>query len=138
MNTEMSPERFKKLLRPATQYICVKISYRRRDGGSAQKSLIEDLTFHIKSLLHDTDLSAVEPSTLKGIWLMTEGKSEDKQKMINLKFQRKFQEHSLGSTSRVVQLGLWKDTYMVLPADDSGHWVPTLGQIKKAWDLVKK
>jgi hypothetical protein len=137
---EMTPELFKKLLRPVSQYICVRVSYRRGCDNSAQKTLRDDLTRYIMDVLAYSDLSKIEPGTLTGVWQAVEGKSDDKEVMVILKERRKDQE-SRYQTSRLVQLGLWKSTYMVLPADNKGNWIPTLGQIKKAWewiDMLKK
>jgi len=121
-------------LRKPTQYICVQVSYRSRT--SANQVLLDDLKYWLESIMSengevhlDKDGYFCGPHLIK---CCTGTKEECKR----VQAKERFHRQAYGSTSRLVQLGMWRDSWLILPADENGNWVPTMSMIKKALDII--
>lgn len=117
----------------ATQFITVKISYRSRKE-SPTESLLWDAKMWLEQI-RDGKHQLDDEGRYPGCWMMTEAVG-DKQRCQNAASEARFYRQAYGSTSRVVQLGLWKESWRVLPADEKGCWVPSANIIKKALETL--
>lgn len=123
-----------KLHKP-TQFICAEISVNRRYEHSAGERLARDVQFWVKGII-EGEAKYDEEGRLKTPWLKVRwrGTKETCQTVANSE-RMHYQMHR--STSRLVQLGLWSVSWRVLPADENGNWVPTVGMIKKALAAIE-
>lgn len=124
----------KRYLRKPTQYICVQVSYRSRT--SASHVLLDDLKYWLESIMSENgEVHLDEDGYYRGPYLIkccTGTKEECKR----VQAEERFHRQAYGSTSRLVQLGMWRDSWLILPADENGNWVPTMSMIKKALNII--
>lgn len=124
----------KRYLRKPTQYICVQVSYRSRT--SANQVLLDDLKYWLESIMSENgEVHLDEDGYFRGPHLIkccTGTKEECKR----VQAEERFHRQAYGSTSRLVQLGMWRDSWLILPADENGNWVPTMSMIKKVLNII--
>lgn len=124
----------KRYLRKPTQYICVQVSYRSRT--SASQVLLDDLKYWLESIMSENgEVHLDEDGYFRGPHLIKccTGTKEECKKV---QAEERFHRQAYGSTSRLIQLGMWRDSWLILPADENGNWVPTMSMIKKALNII--
>lgn len=121
-------------LRKPTQYICVQVSYRSRT--SANQVLLDDVKYWLEDILSEKgEVHLDSDGFFRGPHLIKccTGTKEDCKRV---QAEERFHRQAYGSTSRLIQLGMWRDSWLILPADENGNWVPTMSMIKKAYLLL--
>lgn len=121
-------------LRKPTQFICAEISINHRYFRTGNQVLNDDVKWWLKGILEnggelDQDGYLKTPFICK----RCRGTKDECQRNAQ---EHRFHLQAYGSTSRCEQLGMWRTTWMVLPADELGNWVPTKGMIEKALGLL--
>ena len=121
-------------LRKPTQFICAEVSIQRRYYRTGNEVLLNDVKWWLKGIQNnggeeDREGYLRTPSTIK----RCTGSKDECQRVAR---EERFHLHCWGSTSRVEQLGICRTTWMVLPADENGNWVPTPGMIKKVLETL--
>lgn len=116
-------------LRKPTQYICAEISINHRYFRTGNQVLNDDVKWWLKGIIEnggelDRDGFLKTPFIVK----RCRGTKDECQRKAA---DERFHLQAYGSTSRCEQLGLWRTTWMVLPADELGNWVPTKSMITK-------
>lgn len=119
----------------ATQYICAQVSVQHRYYRNAG----EKLQSEVKSWLKDIQEGRIVPSqdgTLPGIRLIYVKCKGRKEVCQQHAVDARFHERSYGSTDRLIQLGMWSNSWRVLPANERGEWVPGGALIKKVLESL--
>ena len=121
-------------LRKPTQFICAEVSIQRRYYRTGNEVLLNDVKWWLKGIQNnggeeDREGYLRTPSTIK----RCTGSKDECQRVAR---EERFHLHCWGSTSRVEQLGMCRTTWMVLPADENGNWVPTPSMIKKVLETL--
>ena len=121
-------------LRKPTQFICAEISIQRRYYRTGNEVLLNDVKWWLKGM-EEGSTKISQDGFYNGPFLIRKcrGTKDECQQVAQ---DKKFHLHCYGSTSRGEQLGMWRTTWMVLPADELGNWVPTKGMIEKALGLL--
>ena len=121
-------------LRKPTQFICAEISIQRRYYRTGNEVLLNDVKWWLKGM-EDGSTKAGQDGFYNGPFLIKRcrGTKDECQRKAQ---EERFHLHCYGSTSRGEQLGMWRTTWMVLPADELGNWVPTKSMIEKALGLL--
>ena len=124
----------KRYLRKPTQYICVQVSYRSRT--SASQVLLDDLKYWLESIMSENgEVHLDEDGYFRGPHLI-KCCTGTKEACKKVQAEERFRRQAYGSTSRLIQLGMWRDSWLILPADENGNWVPTMSMIKKALNII--
>ena len=121
-------------LNKPVQFICVQVSYRAH--SSSKQALISDVVYWLRNI----DEGKVVPDDngkITGPFVNVRC-TGDKDTCKGVQAERRFYRQTMGSTSRLVQLGYWRDSWVILPADEHGHWVPTTAYIKAALEILSK
>ena len=121
-------------LRKPTQFICAEISIQRRYYRTGNEVLLNGVKWWLKGM-EEGSTKVSQDGFYNGPFLIRKCKGT-KDECQQVAQDKKFHLHCHGSTSRGEQLGMWRTTWMVLPADELGNWVPTKGMIEKALGLL--
>lgn len=121
-------------LRKPTQFICAEISIQRRYYRTGNEVLLNDVKRWLKGM-EEGSTKVSQDGFYNGPLLIKVCRGT-KEKCQRKAQEERFHLHCYGSTDRGEQLGMWRTTWMVLPADELGNWVPTKGMIKKALGLL--
>ena len=123
-------------LRKPTQFICAEISIQRCYYRTGVEVLLNDVKRWLKGI-EEGNTKADQDGFYNGPFLIKKcrGTKEECKRKAQ---EERFHLHCCGSTSRVERTGMWRRTWMVLPADETGNWVPTKGMVEKALGLLQE